>query len=671
MKKRIISYLSLVLTLVMLASALFIGAPVKAEAAPESESAKLSVQEGLTLHCWNWSFEEIEANMEIIASLGYTSIQTSPIQQAKQGTKGFPWNDWWVFYQPASFSIDESPSSALGTKASFESMCEVAHKYGIYVIVDVVANHMGNNSDAGTGLADTIDPDLLNDSDCWHDITKNTSNYSSRYEVTQYCMAGLPDLNTANDKVQQMVLDYLKECVDAGADGFRFDAVKHIETPDDGDIASDFWPTVIDGIKEYDAEVYCYGELLDSPGGSLGVDSYTKYMSVTDNTYSNGVLSNVVGGNASGITGNYHKGSEATKLVLWAESHDTYADGSTADVSEENINKAWALIGARADAMSLYLARPANSSQYLGAASDTAWAYPEVAAVNHFHNRFVGKSEYVANENGIAYVERGDSGVVLVNMKGAGAEVSVTAHAMADGTYTDAITGSSFTVSGGKISGTIGDTGIAVVYDVEACAHENHDADGFCKSCLALVGHEYDDSGLCACGEELVGNRTIYFTNSGNWTTVNVYSWYDPINIITTGWPGDAMTAVEDNIYSCVVPLDAPYIIFNDGTNQTDDLEIPALSEGLNMYDFATGSWGVYGTVEPAPGDVPEDTEATDPVEDPTVPEESVGDTEPVEDQEKKEGDSDAGIIIAVVVGTVVILAIIVVIVIMAKKGKK
>ena len=31
-------------------------------------------------------------------------------------------------------------------------------------------------------------------------------------------MAGLPDLNTSNKKVQGYVLDFLKECIDAGAD---------------------------------------------------------------------------------------------------------------------------------------------------------------------------------------------------------------------------------------------------------------------------------------------------------------------------------------------------------------------------------------------------------------------------------------------------------------------
>ena len=48
-------------------------------------------------------------------------------------------------------------------------------------------------------------------------------------------MSGLPDLNTGSTKVQNYVIGFLKECIDAGADGFRFDAAKHIEVPTDTD----------------------------------------------------------------------------------------------------------------------------------------------------------------------------------------------------------------------------------------------------------------------------------------------------------------------------------------------------------------------------------------------------------------------------------------------------
>ena len=135
------------------------------------------------------------------------------------------------------------------------------------------------------------------------------------------------------------------------------------------------------------------------------------------------------------------------------------------------------------------------------------------------------------------------------------------------------------------------------------------------------MGHSYDANGKCACGVVELADRIIYFTNSANWSTVNYYSWYTPENIISAAWPGSAMTKVEGKIYSCTVPVDAPNIIFNDGSTQTADLTVPA---DKNMYDFATGKWSTYPTEpEPEPDPTVPDTQETQPdstTDDPSQP---------------------------------------------------
>ena len=244
------------LVLAIIASLVLPGVPVpgavevSAATTTITRPADTDVQNGVTLHCWNWSYKNIETNMAKIASLGYTAVQVSPIQQTKQPTLNGPMNDWWALYQPADFRIDNTGTSALGTKADFMSLCETAHEYGVYVIVDVVANHMAQES--GTKRSPLVIDDIENDDSCWHNKNESIgSDYSSRERITQYDLDSVLDLNTSSKKIQNYVLNYLKECIDAGADGFRFDAVKHIETPDDpANIASDFWPTVIYGAEE-------------------------------------------------------------------------------------------------------------------------------------------------------------------------------------------------------------------------------------------------------------------------------------------------------------------------------------------------------------------------------------------------------------------------------------
>ena len=620
MTRKIISLaLVLMLALSLLPASVFAAAdstvPVKS-ASVATKAAGSNMQDAVTLHCWNWSYANIEANLDKIAAAGYTAIQTSPIQPIKESTNE-SWslvkNQWWVYYQPTEFKINTATNNALGTKTQFASMCAAAEAKGIKVIVDVVANHLADNG--GNNVSTAVPSYLRNNSAYWHDISKNTNDWNNRYEVTQFCMAGLPDLNTGNKEIQNYVLTFLKECVDAGADGFRFDAAKHIEVPEDSYCASDFWPTVINGIKSYKSDVYIYGEMLDDTGGTA-FSNYTEYMSITDNRWSDKVRENVINsGNAGNFYYSYDNGVSADKLVLWAESHDTYGNEGGASMydSTQNINKTWALIAARADAMSLYLARPSSLSQKLGVAStNTGWDWEEVAAVNKFHTHFAGQTEYVSNSNGYAMVERGTTGAVIVNV-GSDGNVNIPVNAMANGTYVDQISGNTFTVSNGRISGKIShQCGYAVVYN--ACSHTwkagattaaTCTTDGAtnytCTKCgttksevIPAKGHSYTNDKCTVCGAVKPADHILYFSNSGKWSTINVYYWSDSDTTMTT-WPGKAMTSVGNNVYTYTVPADATYVIFNNGqdgdSNKTADLTIPA----TNNY-YKDGSWTTYAT---------------------------------------------------------------------------
>ena len=544
------------------------------------------IQNGTTLHAWNWSFNAIKENLPLIAAQGYTAVQTSPIQPVKEDTTGKDMHGvWWVQYQPVDFIINTVEGNPIGTASEFAAMCAEAEEYGIKIIVDVVANHMANHM-AGNTLSTVIPAYIREDATAWHDYTQDTSDehYASgdRFGITQYCMGGVPDLNTGSDKVQGYVLDFLKECIDAGADGFRFDGAKHIQTPDDDpSFASDFWPTVIGGAEEYaeslGRDVYFYGEVLDSPG-QLPLAAYTKYMSVTDNSWGRGLLNEINGGSVASIANGYNKGADASQLVVWAECHDdfaTTASYNTSKISVTSINKAWALIAARADVMPLYFGRPSDfMSTLMGEASITGWAQPEVKAVNLFHNAFVGQDELTGVSGAIGYVVRGNSGIVLVNAGGTTASVNISGTGMADGTYTDQISGNTFTVSGGKITGSIGSTGIAVVYNVSTehvhqyksvvtaptCTDEGYTTytcdcgDIYVSDKVAALGHDYVDGFCTRCGaEEIIPVKPDYYlfgyidgANYGceeDWANLGDYKFVD--GKVTVTFYQDSYVAVK------------------------------------------------------------------------------------------------------------------------------
>ena len=621
-------------------------------------------QDGVILHAWQWSFNNIKAHMANIAEAGYTSIQTSVIQQAKEATKGKTNSVWWVYYQPANFTIDNTGNSALGTKAEFAAMCEEAHKYGIHVIVDVVANHLGNQNKYDISTA--VPSDIRNDTSCWHTEGFTEINYSSRYSITHGSMGGLPDLNSENTKIQNYVITYLKECIDCGADGFRFDAAKHISIPSEGSQYT-FWSNVIPAAKSYyktngtyDA-LYCYGEILGGTSGPA-ISGYTQYMAVTDDSTGNDIRKSVVNGNAGGAaTSYYNLQAGPANSVLWAESHDTYSNDSkeSTNVSDSNINKTWALVASRNKATALYFARTNGyRGGDIGKIYSTQCFNKEVAEVNKFHNYFNGQSEYLAYRGSIAYNERGTSGAVLVNVGGGSTSVSVTANKMASGTYKDQISGNTFTVSGGKITGKIGSTGIAVIYNIDTSASVSASpatGAGFTGDTLTvtlnaknITSAKYTTSegasGTYTNGTKItVGAKTaigssvtvtvtgtdssgktvtqtytytkkdpaekvmIYFDNSSmNWKQVYAYIYDDSgaTTLQNAAWPGQAMTYNSSlKLYEMAVSDDLVNgnVIFTESSNATTnrypaDMQ-PGLSIGGKSMIFERRTWAQYTPV--------------------------------------------------------------------------
>ena len=614
----------LVLVLAMIAAFVLVPMPmtIKAEAATVS-STKLCdyIQDGATLHCWNWSIANVKANLGLIANMGYSAVQLSPMQELKEGTVNKPYDNWWAVYQPISFNINKSQSHCVGTKEELIDLCNEAHKYNIKVIMDVVFNHTANNGN--NQLCPLVDPDFLNDPACWHDYSQNSSHYNDRYDVTQRCMAGLPDLNTGNQKVQDKALALMKEYIDCGVDGFRFDAAKQIETPDDhSSYASDFWPTVINGSNSYaqstrGIQLHFYGELLQETDnyGSLPISAYTKYMSATESVWSNDIRYKLEAHNASALQKAYFKNAPADKLVLWAESHDTVGDGSSIYSNQYTLDKAWALAASRAYTMALYFPRCLNITdlplglddpnakpvnQEMGEIVKLGWSSDFTRAVNRFHNHFAGQSEYLTQDTGanLYYNERGNSGVIIVNFNDGGRDINLPVYAMQSGTYYDQITGNQFTVSNGRIYGSMGDTGVAVVYNpsTKSCNHSSHGADGYCYSCYTYVGHK-SGTKCSVCGT--ASTRTIYFRNTAGWSAPYIYGWHDSsATAVTSGWPGTKMTKVEGNLYKATIPATATNIIFNNnGGTQTANL-VPSADN--DTYEFETGYWSTYGQVEAA-----------------------------------------------------------------------
>lgn len=591
------------------------------EAAVSADSAIQSeVRDGVILHAFNWSFDTIKENLPAIAAAGYSTVQTSPVQQPKDyGTSNDVSGQWWKLYQPVSMSIAEK--SWLGTKAELTELCEEADKYGIKIICDIVSNHMGNEVEEDpSSLSEQVNiyqPDFYaNKSTYFHSYTGDASD-SSVQSVVQGHLSACPDLNTGNTNVQNAVIDLLKECIDCGVDGFRFDAAKHIETPSDGAYASNYWPNITSAAESYykqktGGNLFIYGEILNTCGAGRSYSDYTDYISVTDNRTGDAVLAAVSRGNAStAANASYKSGMSASSAVLWAESHDTYMGESgsagfanTSGISDEDVIKAWAIVGSRKDATALYFARP--GSALMGeAATDTSYKSTAVSEINKFHNLFVGQSEKLGSSDGVAYVARGTSGIVLSNCSGTTKSVSISGTGLANGSYIDTITGNKFTVSGGVLTGSIGSTGVAVVYNGTTTPRNTVSVESGTftgETMTVTLGLENAASGTYC----LDNSTPVTYTGT---TTIRIgsdYDYGDTINLTLTATDGNDTTTATYKYTKQEAASSGVYIFF-------DSSKISSWKAPYNVYiydedtsstkTYSNASWpGQPMQVDPATG---------------------------------------------------------------------
>ena len=647
--------------------------------ATASQAAKYGladdIQDGAILHAWCWSFNTIKENMKDIAAAGFTTVQTSPANECKDtysnmklmgndeinGTDGC----WWWQYQPTDWKIG---NYQLGSRDDFKAMCAEADKYGIKVIVDVIPNHTTPDLPK---VSDNLYNAVGGKDNLYHaNGFKKITQWGNRYECTTGEMGGLPDVNTENPDFQAYFLKYLNDLIACGADGFRYDTAKHIGVPSDPldakSTRNNFWPVVTGeesakGVTLSDKNVFTYGEVLQ--GDNVPESEYAKYMRMTASSYGE-TLRGAVTGNSFDVNSisNWRHASPG-RLVTWVESHDTYCNaGVSSRMTDEQLRLAWAVIAARKDGTPLFYSRPDGSNgasgnrwgnNVLGAKGNNEFKSTEVREVNLFRNAMAGKSEYLRNpgkDSQILQIDRGNEGTVIINLK----EESVNINSdtkMKDGTYKDQVSGRTFTVSNGKISGTLDKRKVAVIYnkDQESVGiSSTTGSNSFSTDTLDVklsaknvqnatyttsegASGSYTDGEVIAVGAKSQIGDTITVTVKGTGTkgevtdstefkktekdpylkyidgSYDVYikkpdGWGDKINCYAYvdedtnngKWPGVEMKYLGEGVYAYNLPDDFKNasIIFNDGASQYPAAQQAGLefTKGQSMA-YINGSW--------------------------------------------------------------------------------
>ncbi|NHM33686.1 alpha-amylase family glycosyl hydrolase [Neobacillus terrae] len=200
-------------------------------------------------------FQGIIDKLDYLKDMGFTAIWMTPIfDNEDPGYHGY-----WIknFYKP-----DEH----FGSMATFQKLVKEAHKRGIKVILDFVANHVGKNNPW------VNDPSKKD----WFHEQKDIANWNDQKELENGWLYGLPDLNTENPKVEKYLIDaatwWIKK---TDIDGYRLDTVRHVPTA--------FWSDFSKAVKKQKKDFYLLGEVWSNDPNYIakydkaGIDGFVDY----------------------------------------------------------------------------------------------------------------------------------------------------------------------------------------------------------------------------------------------------------------------------------------------------------------------------------------------------------------------------------------------------------
>lgn len=182
------------------------------------------------------TFKGITDNLDYLEGLGVNAIWISPIPENTPGG----YHGYWM---KNIYNINEH----FGTVADLEELIAACHARDIWVMLDVVANHMGYQGP---------DPDnftMFTPFDKAEYYHKDCSiDWNNRDSVKQCRLAGLPDLDQSNPFVRKTLIKWVKDVVELyDFDGIRIDTIP--------EVPKDFWSEYTDAAK-----VYSIGEAFSS-----------------------------------------------------------------------------------------------------------------------------------------------------------------------------------------------------------------------------------------------------------------------------------------------------------------------------------------------------------------------------------------------------------------------
>ena len=240
------------------------------------------------------TFKGIQKHLDYISGMGFNAIWISPISKNKDGS-------YHGYHTLDLYQINPN----FGSPNDLKELIRACHKKDIWVILDVVPNHM-----APEVPISSINP--FNRDEYYH---SECSIYDeNNQEQRENCrLFGLPDLRQEHQFVKEKYLEWVKDVIDE----YGFDGVRYADVPY---VPKWFWQLLSEK-----AETYTFG--IVASGNSGYIADYQKYMDGVGNYplfYT--MKDSICGGSMKKLEWylfNEHKNYIDPKYnINWADNHD-------------------------------------------------------------------------------------------------------------------------------------------------------------------------------------------------------------------------------------------------------------------------------------------------------------------------------------------------------------
>ena len=174
----------------------------------------------LSAYCGG-TFKGLMKKLDYIQGMGFDAVWISPVVRNTA-------NGYHGYWAQDITQVNEY----FGSKQDLVNLLNEMHNRGMYLMIDVVGNHMGNPRQGG--VYSEFVP--FNSPEHYHDCNGcprscNIENWQNQPEVEHCRLSGLPDLNQTNTFVRQQLLKWIKEIAADNADGLRIDTIAEVEKP--------------------------------------------------------------------------------------------------------------------------------------------------------------------------------------------------------------------------------------------------------------------------------------------------------------------------------------------------------------------------------------------------------------------------------------------------------